>query len=1188
MTLTSSSRALSFSDSAGLPRSSPSALLASLLSLCLAACGGGGGGGGAAPLADAGGPDAPPQFFDFQDTLGPVEPGYLPVTPSDLYAKAVGYGFTTQPEQAVDGTGFTWSVFSRTVTVAEAIPPSVLSNATIDCVSSTSGPLVFRADVEPGNWDVTLWLGDVTTPRHQVRATVNGVVVDVERLEVNVKRGSFDKALYGNAVPLTVRADASGGFIQVIVDSHPAGSAPITWTYLQDEDPNNPPTTKTATLVPAFSAAPLQALVLTPAENPPLIGLGGVLSMGEAPSDPGLTAAIAAFNAGNLVAAQAGFSALSGDALRAVKAAGLFWVAGHPAAWGDEVALLDEAGQLLADVLADDPTDWAALGLSLAVRLARDAEGQRMLYGYASSGAPAAENLGRSCALVEAYFDTDHPYSLKGKILWLRNRGGLDPRRVTVSWERAQWLAQQLENQWSAVNPHVRLYATDEWDNDGMPWLTVDWGTLAGNGPLWARDLVRSLNSWLDVFEWWAIHRQSALGDIGGGWTDDVEVMPAFGLMAMALPGASDIAASSVVRFSDGLWNSGIIDSAAAYQAAYADVEHTAEPTGNLLHVVPLVRFGDAESIERTLKSVKTFDDFFLQPDLGGHRHFKGNHLSATQIAIDPAHQLDLPLCGRVTAPFPFLLWYSDNPGVEAPLRSWLDSWIEDAQSTAGGKPAGVFPNGVWTPTDTLGSPTGSWWAQDSPSGQFFSFPQNHDYLYNLAGAFWLRTGDASYRAPFDALAALAATWIAAGEPQPGSAPTAGSEDLWAGGLLAPAMAGPTTNVALSSGLPDWDVYLSQFGGEFADFRLDPTSVTAFPALEKTASGLFEKWPYKTDEGIMTDRILEAGWDDVIAYYIGADPASVLKGLPAHALTWSGASRLFAAAVTDSTLTNVQATVYLFEDAPRSVTMHCWQLELGAQYQLIVGPAPGLGLPAASVDETVVFDYDHRGDGPTFQLPGRSETALRITRVVAAPGPMGLRPDPGLSPADVVYDAATGQLAITVHNLGSATTPAILLQVVAGVGAQGAVLATTTVAPLPAPLDLVPKSVVVTVAHDGSSPLTVVLDPNQTLNQITDANDIVTVWIAGEGPNGQPPMLIGLAPNPSAKGTLVTLTGQQFLSTSLVLLDQDGSSPLGITFIDNTQIVVQLPVGLAPGVHLVSVVNPDGQTSNLLPLTLSS
>ena len=258
--------------------------------------------------------------------------------------------------------------------------------------------------------------------------------------------------------------------------------------------------------------------------------------------------------------------------------------------------MLAETITLLQAELTANPTNWAAEDLLLQARLADDAERYRTLYGYADT--PAAENLGRSCSIVEQ-FQPGHPYYLKGRILWLRNRGGLDPNRNTISWERAQWLARQMDTNRGAVNPFVHLYATDQWTNNSQPWTFTDRGALAGPGPEWARTLVRTLNSWLDLFEWWAIYRQTTEGDIGGGWTDDVEIMPAFALTSFVLEDASHLSAYASLQFADGLWNSSTMDRARGYQAQYADVEHKAEPSGYELTIYPMLRHGDPKGLER-------------------------------------------------------------------------------------------------------------------------------------------------------------------------------------------------------------------------------------------------------------------------------------------------------------------------------------------------------------------------------------------------------------------------------------------------------------------------------------------------------------------------------------------------------------------------------------------------------------
>jgi len=1146
--------------------------------LCLAL---GCGGGTAAALIPTPAANGSVLKFDFQDDAGPVAAGHTKVTPADLYGQARGFGFVTAPAGATDGTRHTWTVFGRTVTVPDAMPGSVLSAATVDCVDGgqrARQDFVFRADVASGDFDVTIWLGDVTTPRFQVRATINGVVVDVERMDVNNRRGQFDQAIYGNAVPRTVRVSAPDGFIEVTVGSHPDGASPIEWTYEQDEDPKNPPATRTAVLVPAFSSASLQALTLHPAADPPLEQAGGRLVGAGAPDEPGLDQALALFNAGDVAGARAAFSALSDPKTRA---AGLFFVAGHLALLDEEVALLEAAEALLAPLA----TDFAAEDLLLQVRLALDAERYRRLYGYTSSGAPATDNLGRSCSLVEQ-FQPDHPYYLKGAVLWLRNRGGLDPRRVTASWERAQWRARQLEPDWGTVNPYIHLYATDEWGENKL-WHVIDWAATAGAGPDWARSLMANMNGWLDLFEWWSIHRQSPEGDIGGGWTDDVEIVPAFGLMAYVLEGASDITREATVRFADGIWNSDIIDRGKGYQAQYADVEHTAEPTGNILHLHPLVRFGDPEGLERIMISARTFRDFFLTDTGLGHKHFKGNHLSATQIAINPDHRADIPLCGRATNPLPFLLWYADNPGVEAPLGAWVEAWVADAARTDNRKPVGVFPQAVWTPTDGIGYPgTGDWWSANASHGQFGAFPKYQHYLYNLAAWFFLRTGEARFREPLDRLQQYTQAWVDAARPPAAAAPPVGEEDVWCGAKLQTIAQGAMTNAKIGSGLADWDSYIARFGETYGKFLLAPTDATPIQDLEPLAEALYDKWPYRTTEGVMTDRILVVGWAQVISYYIGAEVFSVFYGMPVHAVTWQNTTRLFAAAVTKASRTEIEATLFLFADEDRDVTVRFWQLERGASYMLEGGPAPGLGRPASIGDQAVPFVYELLGQGVTFRLPARTTYALRIRqRAPGLPGPPTPRADLAVAPRDVGF--ARGQLTVRVHNVGAASATDVSVTAYEGTDTSGTVIGTGTIAALEAPTDLVPRSAEITLAHTpGALPaaVTVVIDQQA---EITHRNNTATAWIGGGSPDLPPPMLTGLEPATVAAGEQVTIAGRNFAPGTMALAGEAPTTLFTATFVDAEQLTLEVDAATPPGTYLISVVGPAGKRSNLLPLVVT-
>jgi hypothetical protein len=102
--------------------------------------------------------------FDFQPAGAPLEPGFTEVTPATAYDAGTGYGFTAAPRAGTDGHGLTFA--NGTMSVDDAIPDPLRSDATLDAVVH-GRPYTFRVDVAPGTYDVTVWVGDVTTPTHE-------------------------------------------------------------------------------------------------------------------------------------------------------------------------------------------------------------------------------------------------------------------------------------------------------------------------------------------------------------------------------------------------------------------------------------------------------------------------------------------------------------------------------------------------------------------------------------------------------------------------------------------------------------------------------------------------------------------------------------------------------------------------------------------------------------------------------------------------------------------------------------------------------------------------------------------------------------------------------------------------------------------------------------------------------------
>ena len=116
---------------------------------------------------------------------------------------------------------------------------------------------------------------------------------------------------------------------------------------------------------------------------------------------------------------------------------------------------------------------------------------------------------------------------------------------------------------------------------------------------------------------------------------------------------------------------------------------------------------------------------------------------------------------------------------------------------------------------------------------------------------------------------------VRAGHPEVGSAPAAGQEDIWVGNKLRNIALGAFTNLRVGTGLQSWDPYFQQFSSGYSRYLLDATDTSTIDDLAGPAQALVGGWPYRTTEGLMTDRILVPGWANVISYYIGADIFSV-------------------------------------------------------------------------------------------------------------------------------------------------------------------------------------------------------------------------------------------------------------------------------------------------------------------------
>jgi hypothetical protein len=126
---------------------------------------------------------------------------------------------------------------------------------------------------------------------------------------------------------------------------------------------------------------------------------------------------------------------------------------------------------------------------------------------------------------------------------------------------------------------------------------------------------------------------------------------------------------------------------------------------------------------------------------------------------------------------------------------------------------------------------------------------------------------------------------------------------------------------------------------------------------------------------------------------------------------------------------------------------------------------------------------------PLTFAPGTT-TVVKM-KLVSKGAPYWQRPDLGIGPDDV--KTSSGEVAVTVHNIGAADAPEAEIALK---DASGKIIATASVPALKAPLDLLPKTAKIPLKAPAGADLsacTVSLDPSSKVADITRRNNEVAV-----------------------------------------------------------------------------------------------
>jgi hypothetical protein len=539
---------------------------------------------------------------------------------------------------------------------------------------------------------------------------------------------------------------------------------------------------------------------------------------------------------------------------------------------------------------------------------------------------------------------------------------------------------------------------------DGTPPFPTRFDSIDGV-PEWA---VLAHQAWMQAREvpaWWIENRMTPNGELGGEVGDDTDMFgnyamfPLFesdGIGALVRDAAARLATTAEQSTLENGINKRTMDPLHAYEEG---LNHEAQMLWWF--------YGDPIYTERCMAAAKCMEALtVLTPK--GHRHFKSQECGAADLRMNRKADVDGQAHPQMWHPALELAWYNRNPLVMKMLREYGDGWLEHQ---APGKYAHAVDVATETATETSDEPfTGGYSAQCSL----------HTMLADL-------TGDSKYIQPLH-------DYIAAGKNGQ-NAHRYLPELLQMEMLKAPEA---SFKDALSQSWP-------------AQLYLHGDKKLLIDALKRDIEELQRfKHMYTTVE-CFTDRVfLYALVNPAIAYTGGFATRNKINQM--HAVSWEGLGTDYAALVLQASPTHLKVLVCNLADKPLAGAMKVWRLQHG-KYRLTIGTdkdgddnADAQGLETESHELM-------RASAIDLKLPKKGVYVLELTQTEKL--------DDIFQHADLAIQKdelriENGKLSGLVHNIGAKEVENVELALL---DAAGKVVLKKSLGKLPAPLDLIPKTV---------------------------------------------------------------------------------------------------------------------------------
>jgi hypothetical protein len=537
--------------------------------------------------------------------------------------------------------------------------------------------------------------------------------------------------------------------------------------------------------------------------------------------------------------------------------------------------------------------------------------------------------------------------------------------------------------------------------------------------PLWAFRQLEDLKLVRHFVNWWIDNRQVPYGDFGGGISDDVDLLEQW--PGVALMGVDpDKVNASLRALSDAVYKNGMRVNGLGYITT--DELHAYEEGLNTDAERLYLNWGEPKSIDRLSDTVRALQNIILV-NPAGHMHFASNWYGGRKVYREGPWEWQKPYSFTVMHAPILIGLYNSNPQARRLVTGVIDGWMVHGKKGTDGH--WTFPNEINWRTDAervgdrggLSTPLQSAWAS---------------YRF---------TGDVKYLRPIETRVDESPNTLA--ELNENVIDALGRRQDWGGALA------------------------DRHSGEFGDYAAwQMTGDKAW--LEKLHAGAIRsksQTMYMQTEGHWWSDRVEAPNEILQRERLGGIALKRNQTWPGNTVSWrfaelDGAEQV-AILMPGATPTHFKVIAYNVSDHVQHATMTGWDVTAGTWRMSSGTDANGDDRPDGTV-ATQEVPLERSASVPVQFAPHRT-TVIELT-LDKATTPTEQRPDLGIDTDDVKLKGR--QLSVIVHSLGALPAPGGTLRVV---DASGRTLASGNIPPLPAPLDLMPKTAEVRVTLPGGA-----------------------------------------------------------------------------------------------------------------------